>query len=265
MIPYPNINPVIVKIGPLSLRWYGLMYLLGFVASYFLVRYQLLKKKKFQHLDIDGLYLYLIIGLILGARLGYILFYNLGYYLQNPTQIISLWEGGMSFHGGLIGTITAGWIFTRVHKIKFFELADIVIVTAPIGLALGRLGNFINGELYGRVTNVPWGMVFPTGGPMPRHPSQLYEFFLEGVVLFSILWYLKNKNFKPGTMTALFLIFYGLFRALLEFFREPDVQLGFVLGPFTMGQILSALTILAGLVIIYFTSVNPAAQNRKKG
>lgn len=263
MIQYPNIDPVIFKIGPLALRWYGLMYLLGFVASYLLVRFQLQKKKKFQNLDIDGLYLYLIIGLILGARLGYILFYNLGYYLQNPSQIISLWEGGMSFHGGLIGTITAGWIFTRVHKIKFFELADIVIITAPIGLGLGRLGNFINGELYGRVTTVPWGMVFPSGGPLPRHPSQLYEFFLEGVVLFSILWFLKNKNFKPGTLTGLFLIFYGIFRIFLEFFREPDVQLGFVLGPFTMGQILSTLTILAGAAIIYFTSANPTLKNRK--
>lgn len=255
MIPYPNIDPVIVKVGPLAIRWYGVMYVIGFALSYVLVKYQLKKEEKLQkQVDLDNLYLYLIAGLVLGARLGYVLFYNLSYYLQNPLDIIATWQGGMSFHGGLIGVVVAGLIFTLRNKIDFWQLADIVIVTIPIGLGLGRIGNFINGELYGRVTTVPWGMVFPSGGPLPRHPSQLYEFFLEGVVLFTILWFLKRKNPKPGTVTAMFLILYSLFRIFVENFREPDVQLGFIIGHITMGQILSTVMMIFGVGIIFYTN-----------
>lgn len=257
MIPYPNINPVAFQIGPISARWYGIMYVIGFAASYILVKKQLQKRQKdFGTIDIDNLYIFLILGLIVGARLGYAIFYNLSDYIKNPLEIFAVWHGGMSFHGGLIGTIVAGVIFSVKYKIDFWKLADIVIVTVPIGLGLGRLGNFINGELYGRVTNVPWGMIFPDGGALPRHPSQIYEFLLEGVLLFSLLWFLKNKKFKPGTITALFLILYGLFRIIVENFREPDIQIGFILRFLTMGQILSSLMIMVGLGIIFFVDDN---------
>jgi phosphatidylglycerol:prolipoprotein diacylglycerol transferase len=250
LIPYPEIDPDIIRIGPLAVRWYGVMYLIGFAAAYFLVRYQLKRKKiSIRGQDIDSLFLFLLSGLVIGARLGYVVFYNLSYYLKNPLETFAVWHGGMSFHGGLIGSIMAGLLFCRIHKADFWQLSDLVIVTAPIGLGLGRLGNFINGELYGRVTNVPWGMVFPSGGPMPRHPSELYEFLLEGVALFSILWFLKNKDFRPGVLTSIFLMLYGAFRFFVEFFRQPDPQIGFIFGHFTMGQILSSVMILAGAVI----------------
>jgi phosphatidylglycerol:prolipoprotein diacylglycerol transferase len=167
----------------------------------------------------------------------------------------------MSFHGGAIGTLAAGYLCCRKYRVDFWSIADLVVVTAPIGLAAGRLGNFINGELYGRVTNVPWAMVFPAGGPLPRHPSQLYEFFLEGVLLFTILWFAKERRHAPGMMTALILVLYGLFRFIVEFFRQPDAQLGFVAGPFTMGQILSALTSLAGIVLFLLRKRNAAAED----
>jgi phosphatidylglycerol:prolipoprotein diacylglycerol transferase len=250
VIPYPEINPDIIRIGPLAVRWYGIMYLIGFTAAYFLVRYQLKRRKiSVTSQDIDSLFLFLLSGLVIGARLGYVIFYNPIYYLSNPSEIFAVWHGGMSFHGGLIGSIIAGMLFCRRHKADFWQLADLVIVAAPIGLGLGRLGNFINGELYGRVTDVPWGMVFPGGGPAPRHPSQLYEFLLEGVVLFSVLWFLKNKHLRPGALTSIFLMLYGVFRFFVEFFRQPDPQIGFILGYFTMGQILSSAMILAGIGI----------------
>jgi len=259
MIPFPNIDPVIVKIGPLSLRWYGMMYLGGFAASYFLVGYQLKRKKLALAVkDVDSLYTYLVLGLILGARFGYILFYDLGAYLRNPLEIFAVWHGGMSFHGGLIGSVFAGVLFSRKYRVHFWQFADIVIVTAPIGLGLGRIGNFINGELYGRVTDVPWAMVFPSGGPLPRHPSQLYECLLEGPLLFVILWLLKDRNLKPGVLLSIFLILYGIFRFVVEFFREPDVQLGLVLGPFSMGQVLSAAVILAGAGLLIYRHKKPA-------
>ncbi|MHB1421424.1 MAG: prolipoprotein diacylglyceryl transferase [Bacillota bacterium] len=260
MIAYPNIDPVALKLGPLAVRWYGAMYAAGFASSYLLVRSQLSKKRISNELiDIDKLFLFLIFGLFLGARIGYVLFYNFPYYLHNPSDILAVWNGGMSFHGGLIGVVLAGWIFAKRNNIDLFKLSDIVIVTAPIGLGLGRIGNFINGELFGRVTTAPWGMVFPQGGPLPRHPSQLYEFILEGLVLFTILWVYKSKGPKPGAVTAAFFVFYGLFRIIVEFFREPDVQLGFIAGPFTMGQILSAMMIIVGLVMYFYVRNNNEA------
>lgn len=252
MIPYPEIDPEIIRIGPLAVRWYGIMYLIGFAASYLLVKHQIKKKGLNLGKDfVESLYSYLILGLLLGARLGYIVFYNLPYYFQRPLEIFAVWHGGMSFHGGLIGSVIAGFIFCKSFKVSFWQTSDIIIATAPIGLGLGRLGNFINGELYGRVSDVPWAMVFPSGGPLPRHPSQLYEFFLEGVVLFAILWTAKNRITGNGSLTALFILFYGGFRFFIEFFREPDAHLGFIFDLFTTGQALSFLMVFAGLAILY--------------
>jgi phosphatidylglycerol:prolipoprotein diacylglycerol transferase len=252
---YPHIDPVIFKVGPLQVRWYGLMYVLGFAATLLLVKYQI-KKFSFKELDVhfENLNLVLIISLVLGGRLGYVLFYNLPYYFANPLEILATWQGGMSFHGGMLGLVLGGVIFCRRKGLDFWRVADLYTVTIPIGLGLGRIGNFINGELYGRVTDVAWGMVFPGGGPLARHPSQLYEAFLEGVVLFSVLWILKEKQNPPsswpsGSMVAVFLIFYGIFRVGVEFFREPDAHLGFIAAGMTMGQVLSSLMIVAGIVL----------------
>lgn len=251
MLPYPHIDPEILRLGPLAVRWYGVMYLLGFASSYFLVRYQVGRKKLSLPRDsIESLYSYVILGLLVGARLGYVVFYNLSYYLRHPLEVFAVWQGGMSFHGGLIGCFLAGVFFYRKYRTSFWLLSDLVIVTAPLGLGFGRLGNFINGELFGRVTDVPWGMIFPSGGPLPRHPSQLYELFLEGVVLFVILWLAKDRVNRPGVLTALFLILYGVFRIFAEFFREPDTHLGFVASVFTTGQVLSGLMVVAGVILL---------------
>jgi len=229
------------------------MYVLGFIASYLLVRYQIRKKR----LDIDintvnDLFLFLIVGLVIGARLGYAIFYNHPFYLSHPLKLFALWEGGMSFHGGLIGVILSSLICARRHGVSFFEFADLVIVTAPIGLGLGRLGNFLNAELYGRVTTLPWGMIFPSGGDLPRHPSQLYELFLEGILLFAIMWWIKGFPSKKGTPFCLFLLLYSIFRFFVEFFREPDPQLGLIISFMTMGQTLSVLMGIGGLVLLCF-------------
>jgi phosphatidylglycerol:prolipoprotein diacylglycerol transferase len=250
-----NIDPILFELGPIRVGWYGLMYIFGFFASYLLVRYQM-KRKDFDisRLEVENLYFYLIIGLILGARLGYVLFYDLKRYLTEPFEIFAIWHGGMSFHGGLIGVLIVGVLFCWRNKKSFWKIADLIIVTVPIGLGLGRIGNFINGELYGRVTQVPWGMIFPGGGPLPRHPSQLYESALEGGVLFLILWLIKDKKLPTGGLLALFLCLYGLFRFFVEFFREPDPQLGFVLGPFTMGQVLTTFMIIGGIFLFLYLS-----------
>jgi phosphatidylglycerol:prolipoprotein diacylglycerol transferase len=266
---FPDIDPVIFSVGPFQVRWYGLMYVLGFIASYNLVRYQI-KRFSFKELDVhfENVNIVLILCVVLGGRLGYVLFYNLPYYLQHPSQIIATWQGGMSFHGALIGVVLGGFLYCYRTGLDFWRGADFYVVTIPIGLGLGRIGNFINGELYGRVSDVPWAMVFPGGGPMPRHPSQLYEFLLEGVVLFLVLWKLKEKvnginqrrNWPSGSMLAFFLILYGVFRFIVEFAREPDVQLGFLAGGLTMGQILSSCMVLAG-VFLYFVRRSRAQQN----
>jgi phosphatidylglycerol---prolipoprotein diacylglyceryl transferase len=248
-----NINPILIEFGPFRLSWYGLMYVFGFAASYFLVLYQL-KRKDFglSKPDVENLYFYLILGLVIGARLGYVLFYDLKMYLADPLEIIRIDHGGMSFHGGLIGVVIVGVLFSRENKKSFWKIADLIIVTAPIGLAFGRIGNFINGELYGRVTRVPWGMIFPRGGTLPRHPSQLYECALEGGLLFMILWLLKDRKLPDGSLLAFFLFLYGSFRFFVEFFREPDVQLGFILGSFTMGQVLCSLMMIGGVLLMVY-------------
>jgi phosphatidylglycerol---prolipoprotein diacylglyceryl transferase len=248
-----NINPILIELGPFRLSWYGLMYVFGFVASYLLVKYQM-KQKDFgiSKLEVENLYFYLILGLVIGARLGYVLFYDLKMYLENPFEIVAIWHGGMSFHGGLIGVLIVGIVFCWKNKKSFWKVSDLIIVTAPIGLGLGRIGNFINGELYGRVTQVPWGMIFPKGGPLPRHPSQLYESALEGGLLFLILWFLKDRRLPTGGLLAVFLFFYGAFRFFVEFFREPDAQLGLVFGPFTMGQVLCTLMMAGGVLLMIY-------------
>lgn len=253
---FPVIDPVLLAFGPLQVRWYGLMYVLGFTASYFLVQRQI-RRFAFHELEphFENLNLVLILSVLLGGRLGYVLFYNLSYYLQHPLEIPATWSGGMSFHGATLGVISGGWLFLRRKRIEIWKTVDIYVVTVPVGLALGRIGNFINGELYGRVTDVPWGMVFPGAGPMARHPSQLYEALLEGVALFVILWSQKHRPWQgqrgwpSGSMGFLFLIGYGLFRFLVEGFREPDAQIGFLFGLLTMGQLLSALMILGGVLL----------------
>lgn len=268
MIPYPDIDPNLITIGPIQVRWYGLMYVFGFLAAYFLIQ----KQKVSRQIGLVGstaqdLVFYLAIGLIAGARLGYIIFYqyhNYVYYFQHPLEIIATWHGGMSFHGGLLGAAVAGWWFCRRRKLPFWAVADSVFVTVPVGLGLGRIGNFINGELYGRPADVPWAMVFPTADAMPRHPSQLYEAFLEGLVLFVLLWTLRRKAFRDGMMVAVFFFFYGIFRFFVEFFREPDPQLGFVLGPLTMGQILSFIMVLAALVLAAVLRRVPTASRERE-
>jgi len=248
-----DMNPIMIDLGLIRVSWYGMMYVLGFIGSYLLVRYQM-KRKNFgvSRVEVENLYFYLIIGLMVGARLGYVLFYDLKMYLADPLEIFAIWRGGMSFHGGLIGVVIVGVSFSWRNKKSFWKIADLIIVTAPIGLGLGRIGNFINGELYGRVTQVPWGMIFPRGGPMPRHPSQLYESGLEGGVLFVILWLLKDKKLPTGGLLAAFLFFYGCFRFFVEFFREPDGHIGFIIGPLTLGQLLSSLMIVGGLVLFFY-------------
>ena len=255
MIPYPRIDPVIIHIGPLALRWYGLMYLFGFFAAFFLVKKQILEElagKTQERLAseltlLDGIMVALVAGVIIGGRLGYVLFYNLPYFINHPVEIIATWHGGMSFHGGAAGALLAGWTYCRLHHTDFFKWSDRFCITAPIGLGLGRIGNFINGELYGRPSNVPWAMIFPEGGFVPRHPSQLYEALLEGVLLFCLLWPTRNKPWPYGRKTALFFMLYGVIRFFVEFFREPDAQLGFIaLGWVTMGQVLSVAIMLFG-------------------
>jgi phosphatidylglycerol:prolipoprotein diacylglycerol transferase len=252
MLPYPDLDPTIVTIGPFHIRWYGVMYILGFAASYLLVRYQIWKKHLPLHIDtVNDLFLYLVGGLIIGARIGYCLVYNLPFYVTHPLKVLAIWEGGMSFHGGLAGAVIGGLIFVRRHGLSFWQVADLVVVTAPIGLGLGRLGNFLNAELYGRVTTVPWAMVFPSAGELPRHPSQLYECLLEGVFLFIVLWWLKDRPMRKGTLFCLFVFLYSVIRFFVEFFRQPDPQLGFVFSVLTMGQIISLFMALGGLILWY--------------
>lgn len=248
MLQLPNIDPVIVQLGPFALRWYGVMYLIGFLIGFLVIRH--LAEKRQLPLNRDGqsdLLFYCVLGVILGGRLGYVLFYNAGYYLQHPLQIFSVWEGGMSFHGGLLGVVVAAVLFSWRRKLPVLLLGDILVTASALGLGLGRIGNFINGELWGRVTSVPWGMVFPAAGPEPRHPSQLYEAMLEGLVLFIVLWWLHRRKAPHGVPFFSFFLLYGSFRFLIEFFRQPDAHLGFLWAGATMGQILCLPMILVGI------------------
>jgi phosphatidylglycerol:prolipoprotein diacylglycerol transferase len=254
MITYPHLNPVIFRLGPLYVKWYGLAYIISFIIGYVYI-YILAKNKNISlsAKDVDTLLLYSIIGVIGGGRIGYILVYNLNYYISHPLHMMFIWEGGMSFHGGLAGFIILGLLFCSRKKINAYNIADRVVLIIPIGLFLGRIGNFINGELYGRVTNLPWSMIFPQVDLNPRHPSQLYEAFFEGIVIFLILHLLKNKllNIK-GALFWSFIILYGFFRFMIEFFREPDPQIGFIFAFLTIGQILSSLMFIVGIFGLVF-------------
>jgi len=242
MLPYPAIDPVLVHLGPIKIRWYGMMYLAGFLIGYLLLKRQIREGLLRLTLDqLGGLTTALILGVILGGRIGYVLVYDFSTYLQHPLEVFAIWRGGMSFHGGLVGTLVAGAVYCRSEGVPLLPVADRVAVVVPVGLGLGRLANFINNELVGRVTDVPWGMVFPGHGPLPRHPSQLYEAFLEGVVLFTVLWLARRRLSAPGALLGLFLMVYAAFRILVEFVREPDPQLGTLVLGATMGQILSTL------------------------
>ncbi len=252
------IDPVIFSVGPLQVRWYGAMYVLGFLIGGAILKY--LANKKFWPLDkeaIDKYITWLIIGMFLGARLFYVFLYNWEYYSANFLDIFSVWKGGLSFHGAVAGMCLATYLFAKKYKVHFFEIADCMAIAGAPGLLCGRLGNFINGELYGRVTDSWAGIVFPGGGPFPRHASQLYEGLLEGIVLFAILFVLHKKQRFYGVVSAVFLLGYGVFRFIVEFFREPDAQLGYYFGFFTMGQFLClAMIVLSYFVLMYAKKVN---------
>ncbi len=260
------IDPVLLQLGPLSLRWYGLMYLVAFVVAFCLIRSELKRRGgPVPAACADDLLFHMILGVLIGGRLGYVLIYNLPHYLSHPLEVFAIWQGGMSFHGGMIGMIVMGFVYARRTGVSFLELADVVVIAAPIGLMFGRFGNFINGELFGRVTDLPWGMVFPMGGPLPRHPSQLYQALTEGLVLFLFLYRLRLHVSKPGSVLAAFIIGYGAIRFLVEFFREPDPQLGFVLAHFSMGQVLCLGMILLGLVLLIYVWWNGSSHNERTG
>jgi phosphatidylglycerol---prolipoprotein diacylglyceryl transferase len=249
MLVHPNFDPVAVQIGPIAIRWYGLMYLVGFAISYWLGRIRVKQAGRVSLNVLDDLFFFVVLGVILGGRLGYILFYKPGYYAAHPAEILAVWHGGMSFHGGFLGVLLAVWWVARKHSLRWLELTDFIGPLIPPSLAAGRIGNFINGELWGRVTDVPWGMVFqnPAAGPAPRHPSQLYQFALEGVLLFVLLWLYSAKPRPVGSVSAMFLIGYGVLRFIAEYFREPDEFLGLLALNLSMGQWLSLPMIAAGI------------------
>jgi phosphatidylglycerol---prolipoprotein diacylglyceryl transferase len=257
-LAYPRIDPVLIAIGPLPIRWYALAYIAGLVLGWAYAR-ALVQQKVFwggaaplDPLAIDDLLVYAAMGVILGGRLGYVLFYNAGFYLAHPAEIFAVWKGGMSFHGGLAGTALAIYVLAKRKRISVLSLADICAAAVPIGLFLGRIANFIKPELWGRPTDVPWAMVFPGAGPLPRHASQLYEAGLEGVVLLLVLYFAVHFGAlrRPGLVAGLLAAGYGIARIACEFFREPDPQLGFLFGGATMGMLLSLPLIAAGIIFI---------------
>lgn len=256
-LTYPDISPDIIKIGPLTIRWYSMAYLGGWAFAWFYML-KMIKKKGAPCTaeQVGDFAFWAMMGVIFGGRFGYVLFYNFSYYLNHPADIFAMWDGGMSFHGGFIGVSLATYFFCKKYKIPFFRLTDLLACITPFALFLGRLANFINGELFGRTTDAPIGMVFPRGGPLPRHPSQLYEAALEGVVLFVLLWFLfyfTNLRKKPGILTGVFVVGYASARTIVEQFREPDNHIGFLYGTdfLTMGQLLSIPMVLVGLYLIF--------------
>ncbi len=254
-IPYPAIDPIAVAIGPFAIRWYALAYIVGLLLGW---RYCLWVAKRppavASPLAIDDFLVWATLGVVLGGRSGYVLFYKPDYYFENPSEILQLWHGGMSFHGGALGVLVALWLFCQQRSLAVFAFADIITSAVPIGLFFGRVANFINGELWGRPTDVAWAMVFPNAGPMPRHPSQLYEAGLEGIVLFLVMFALlrwTNIRDRPGALSGVFMMGYAIARIICEFFREPDSFLGFLWFGATMGQLLSIPVFLAGLWAVW--------------
>lgn len=263
VIAFPTIDPVAIAIGPFAVRWYALAYIAGILLGW---RYALWLARRepvyFEPKLFDDLVLYATLGIVVGGRLGYVVFYNPAYYLAHPLEVLMVWQGGMAFHGGMLGVVVAVALFARRVGAPVLAVGDLVAAAAPIGLLFGRLANFINGELFGRVaTDVPWAMVFPNGGPDPRHPSQLYQAALEGGVLFLVLLILardRRIRQRPGIVIGAFFLGYGLLRSVVEFFREPDAHLGFVFASLTMGQLLSVPMVLFGLWMIRRALVRPA-------
>jgi phosphatidylglycerol:prolipoprotein diacylglycerol transferase len=254
VIPFPNIDPVLISFGPVAIRWYALAYIVGLLIGWRLMRRMALRPPEAATLeDVDDFLVWATVGVVLGGRLGYVLFYNAAYYLENPLAIFAIWQGGMSFHGGLLGVLVALVLFCRKRKIPLLLFADRLACVTPVGLFFGRIANFINGELFGRVADVPWAMVFPRGGPHPRHPSQLYEAFGEGALLFvALMWLARDERLRrrPGLLTGVFLAGYGVVRAVGELYRQPDAHIGFLGFGTTMGQWLSLPLLIAGLYLI---------------
>ena len=253
MLTHPQIDPIAIAIGPIAVRWYGLMYLIAFGLFFFLGRLRARRDpwRGISYEVIDDLLFWGVLGVILGGRLGYVLFYKFGYYAAHPMEILSVWQGGMSFHGGFIGVLLASWWVARKHGLAYLQLTDFLAPLIPCGLAAGRMGNFINGELWGRVASrdLPWGMLFRDGGPLPRHPSQLYQFGLEGLLLFIIVWQYSSRERTTGKVSGLFLSGYGVFRFIAEYFREPDDFLGLLALGLSMGQWLSLPMVAAGIAL----------------
>jgi phosphatidylglycerol:prolipoprotein diacylglycerol transferase len=259
MLVHPEFDPVAISIGPLAIRWYGLTYLAGFLAAWWLGVRRIDKAKAAHRAAVtrtqfDDLLFFSVLGVIFGGRLGYVLFYKPAYYATHPLEIFAIWQGGMSFHGGFLGVLIAMWLLARKHGIDWWRLMDFVAPLVPLGIAAGRMGNFINGELYGRVTDLPWGMVFRGAGEAPRHPSQLYQFALEGITLFALLWWFSSKPRPRAQVSALFLLGYGGFRFAAEFAREPDAFLGILALGMTMGQWLSLPMIIAGVALFAWSA-----------
>jgi phosphatidylglycerol:prolipoprotein diacylglycerol transferase len=258
VIPFPAINPILISIGPLAVRWYALAYIVGILAGWYYARALIASERwwggpaPFTVLDFDDFVIWITLGIVIGGRAGYVLFYNLEHFAAHPIEILQLWTGGMSFHGGVTGCVVAIILFALHRQIPILSLGDVTAAVAPIGLFLGRIANFINGELWGRPTDVPWAMVFPFGGPIPRHPSQLYEAGLEGAALFIVLAVLVRAGAlkRPGLITGAFAMGYGVARMIGELFREPDAQLGFLWQGLTMGMLLSVPLLLGGIALL---------------
>jgi phosphatidylglycerol---prolipoprotein diacylglyceryl transferase len=268
-IPYPRISPEIFRVGPFALRWYGIMYLVAYVVGIGIARRRY--RRGLTPLDdraVDTWVGYLVVGMLLGARIVYVFVYNAAYFAANPWDALSIWHGGLSFHGAVLGMLAASLLFARRHHYPFATVADTLALAGPPGLFFGRIGNFINGELYGRPTHVPWAMIFPTDPQhLPRHPSQLYEAFGEGILLYLVLRTMERRAvsrgwYRPGLLAGVFLVGYGTVRFAIEFTRQPDVQLGLVLGPFSMGQLLCACMIAAGVVVLALVYGRPAPQTQ---
>jgi phosphatidylglycerol---prolipoprotein diacylglyceryl transferase len=266
ILTFPHIDPILISIGPLAVRWYALAYIVGIIAGWIYARAIIASPKLWGGsapltvAQYDDFIVWVTLGIILGGRIGYVLFYNFPHFREHPSEIFQLWNGGMSFHGGVLGSALAVVLFALRRGISILSLGDVTLAVAPIGLFLGRLANFINGELWGRPSDVPWAMIFPTGGPIPRHPSQLYEAALEGLLLLAVLGVLVRCGAlkRPGLVSSSFAVGYGLLRIFCEFFREPDPQLGFLWGGLTMGMLLSVPLIAAGVVGLVFASRRPA-------
>jgi phosphatidylglycerol---prolipoprotein diacylglyceryl transferase len=268
VLPFPAIDPVLIQIGPFALRWYALAYIVGILLGWLYARAIIRAERLWGGqaamtlADFDDFILWVTLGVILGGRIGYVLFYNPGHFVQHPAEAFQLWKGGMSFHGGFLGCVLAVILFARRRGLSILSLGDVTCAVAPIGLFLGRLANFINAELWGRPSDVPWAVVFPGGGPLPRHPSQLYEAALEGLLLLAVLALLIRFGAlkRPGVVLGVFMLCYGLFRSFAELFREPDPQLGFLWGGLTMGILLSIPLMLVGGALVWNAVRQPAAR-----